>query len=158
MKIIKLYRQYRDKWWALPLILPTLLLPLAGGVSSYAELNGNEVSLYYLPLALVLSLMLFFDWAALPGIIFGLLETLARGMTVGHATGIVFHFLIPSVLCWGGYRIFVPRRQHISHGTVSLMPQRLLWQMLLPSAIFLVLSLFAEYLGIHPRVTGLVGV
>jgi hypothetical protein len=44
----------------------------------YAELNGNEVSLYYLPLALVQSLMLFFDVAALPGIIVGLLCTVAR--------------------------------------------------------------------------------
>ncbi|MFK3705736.1 EAL domain-containing protein [Klebsiella sp. NPDC088457] len=158
MKIINLYRQYRDKWWALPLILPTLLLPLARGANTYAELNGNEVPLYYLPLALVLSLMLFFDWAALPGIIIGLLETIARGMSAGQAIVILFHFLIPTVLCWGGYRIFVPRRQHISHGTVSLMPQRLLWQMLLPSAIFLVLSQFAEYLGMHPRATGLMGV
>lgn len=59
MKIIKLYRQYRDKWWALPLILPILLLPLARWANTDALLNGNEVYLYYLPLALVLSLMLF---------------------------------------------------------------------------------------------------
>lgn len=59
MTIIKKYKQYRDKWWALPLILPTLLLPLAREANTYAELNGSEVSLYYLPLALVLSLMLF---------------------------------------------------------------------------------------------------
>ncbi|VDR25454.1 Cyclic di-GMP phosphodiesterase YfgF [Raoultella terrigena] len=30
--------------------------------------------------------------------------------------------------------------------------------MLLPSAIFLVLSQFAEYLGLHPRATGLIGI
>lgn len=78
MKIIKQYRLYRDKWWALPLILPLLLLPLARGANSYAVLDGSEVSLYYLPLALVQSLMLFFDVAALPGIIIGLLCTVAR--------------------------------------------------------------------------------
>lgn len=67
MNIIKLYRRYRDKWWSLPLILPILLLPLARWANTVAVLNGNEVYLYYLPLALVLSLMLFFGWAALPG-------------------------------------------------------------------------------------------
>lgn len=158
MSIINLYRQYRDKWWALPLVLPTLLLPLARWTNTYAELNGNEVSLYYLPLALVLSLMLFFGWSALPGIIIGLWCTVARRMAPEEAVGVIFHFLIPVVLCWGGYRIFVPRRQQISHGNVGLMPQRLFWQMLLPSAIFLVLSQFAEYLGLHPRATGLIGI
>lgn len=158
MSIINLYRQYRDKWWALPLVLPTLLLPLTRWTNSYAELNGNEVSLYYLPLALVLSLMLFFGWDALPGIIIGLWCTVARDMAPEEAIGVIFHFLIPVVLCWGGYRIFVPRRQQISHGNVGLMPQRLFWQVLLPSAIFLVLSQFAEYLGLHPRATGLIGI
>lgn len=158
MKIIKLYRQYRDKWWALPLILPVLLLPLARWANTDALLDGNEVYLYYLPLALVLSLMLFFGWAALPGIVLGLLLTITRGMTLEDSIGVIFHFLIPTVLSWGGYRVFVPRRQQISHGNVRLMPQRLVWQMLLPSLIFLVLSQLAEYLGIHPRATGLIGV
>ncbi|VTN10798.1 Cyclic di-GMP phosphodiesterase YfgF [Raoultella terrigena] len=79
-------------------------------------------------------------------------------MAPEESVGVIFHFLIPVVLCWGGYRIFVPRRQQISHGNVGLMPQRLFWQMLLPSAIFLVLSQFAEYLGLHPRATGLIGI
>lgn len=61
------------------------------------------------------------------------------------------------MLCWGGYRIFVPRRQQISHGNVALMPYRLFWQMLLPSVIFLIISQIAEYLGLHPRAAELVG-
>ncbi len=59
-------------------------------------------------LALVLSLMMFFGWAAIPGIIIGLLLTLAHGMMLEQSIGVLFHFLIPCVLCWGGYRIFVP--------------------------------------------------
>ena len=113
MKIIKLYRQYRDKWWALPLILSVLLLPLARWANTDALLDGNEVYLYYLPLALVLSLMLFFGWAALPGIVLGLLLTITRGMTLEDSIGVIFHFLITKVLYWGGYRVFVPRRQQI---------------------------------------------
>ncbi|QLO35842.1 sensor domain-containing phosphodiesterase [Klebsiella sp. RHBSTW-00484] len=158
MSLIKLYRQYRDKWWALPLVLPTFLLPISRWANTVAVLNGNDVSLYYLPLGLVLSLMLFFGWAALPGIVIGLLCSITRGMTLEDSVGVIFHFLIPTVLCWGGYRIFVPRRQQISHGNVGLMPHRLFWQMLLPSLIFLVLSQLAEYLGIHPRATGLLGI
>lgn len=132
--------------------------PLARWANTVAVLNGNEVYLYYLPLALVLSLMLFFGWAALPGIVVGLLLSITRGMTLEDSIGVIFHFLIPTVLCWGGYRVFVPRRQQISHGNVRLMPQRLFWQMLLPSLIFLILSQIAEYLGIHPRATGLIEV
>ncbi|MEE7535964.1 MASE1 domain-containing protein, partial [Klebsiella huaxiensis] len=158
MRLIKLYRQYRDKWWALPLVLPTFLLPVSRWANTVAVLNGNDVFLYYLPLGLVLSLMLFFGWAALPGIVLGLLLSITYGMTAEDSVGVIFHFLIPAVLCWGGYRIFVPRRQQISHGNVGLMPHRLFWQMLLPSLIFLVLSQLAEYLGIHPRATGLLGV
>lgn len=158
MNIIKFYRRYRDKWWALPLILPVLLLPLARWANTVALLNGNEVYLYYLPLALVLCLMLFFGWAALPGIVLGLLLSITRGMELEESIGVIFHFLIPTVLCWGGYRVFVPRGQQISHGNVRLMPQRLFWQVLLPSLIFLILSQLAEYLGLHPRATGLIGV
>ena len=37
--------------------------------------------------------------------IIGLLCTVARGMSPWEAIVVVFHFLIPAVLCWGGYRI-----------------------------------------------------
>lgn len=99
-----------------------------------------------------------FGWAAIHGIIIGLLLTLAHGMMLEQSIGVLFHFLIPCVLCWGGYRIFVPQRQQVSHGNVRLMPHRLFWQMLLPSVIFLILSQIAEYLGLHPRTTEMTGV
>ncbi len=114
MNLLKYYQQYRDKWWALPLVLPALLLPVARWANTYTMLNGHMVFLYYLPLALVLSLMMFFGWAAIPGIIIGLLLTLAHGMLLEQSIGVLFHFLIPCVLCWGGYRIFVPQRQQVS--------------------------------------------
>ncbi|STT78981.1 cytochrome C-type biogenesis protein [Klebsiella pneumoniae] len=95
---------------------------------------------------------------AIPGIIIGLLLTLAHGMMLEQSIGVLFHFLIPCVLCWGGYRIFVPQRQQVSHGNVRLMPHRLFWQMLLPSVIFLILSQIAEYLVLHPRTTEMTGV
>ncbi len=57
--------------------------------------------------ALVLSLMMFLAGRR-SGIIIGLLLTLAHGMMFEQSIGVLFHFLIPCVLCWGGYRIFVP--------------------------------------------------
>jgi hypothetical protein len=69
----------------------SLLLPFARWANTYTMLNGHMVFFYYLPLALVLSLMMFFGWAAIPGIIIGLLLTLAR-MTPEQAIGVLFHF------------------------------------------------------------------
>lgn len=158
MNVIKLYRQYRDQWWALPLVLPTVLLPISRWANTTASLDGNDVYLYYLPLAIVLSLMIFFSWASFPGIILGLLLSITRGMTLEDSICVIFHFLIPTVLCWGGYHIFVPRRKQISYYNPGLMSQRMFWLVLLPSCIFLILWQLAEYLGIHPRTMELMGI
>lgn len=97
-------------------------------------------------LALVLSLMMFFGWAAIPGIIIGLLLTLAHGMMLEQSIGVLFHFLIPCVLCWGRLPHFCPpasaglTRQRPTDAASSV------GQMLLPSVIFLILSQIAEYL------------
>ncbi|MDF7681567.1 EAL domain-containing protein [Enterobacteriaceae bacterium ESL0689] len=154
---MKFYQQYRDKWWALPLILPTLLLPLANQVNAYATLNGNEVALYCLPLALVLSLMLFFNWVALPGLIIGLIVTFTYDLPIVESVGLVCQFLIPSVLCWAGYHIFSPRRRQAPHGNIDLIPHRLLWLMLLPSAIFVVFSQLTGKLQLPVLAAELVG-
>ncbi|TLV17536.1 EAL domain-containing protein [Klebsiella indica] len=151
MKIIKLYRQYRDKWWALPFVLPVVLLPMSRWANTTVLLEGRDVYLYYLPLAMVLSLMMFFGWASLPGIILGLLLSITHGMTLENSICVIFHFLIPAVLCRGGYHIFVPRRQQISLCHPRAMPQRLFWQVFMPSGIFLILWQLAECLGIQPQ-------
>lgn len=68
MKLNKTYINIRDKWWGLPLILPSILLPVLSSANTYALTSTGNVVLFYLPLAFMLSLMLFFGWAALPGI------------------------------------------------------------------------------------------
>ncbi|SSG41447.1 cytochrome C-type biogenesis protein [Klebsiella pneumoniae] len=45
MNLLKYYQQYRDKWWALPLVLPALLLPVARWANTYTMLNGHMVFL-----------------------------------------------------------------------------------------------------------------
>lgn len=59
MKLNKNYIGIRDRWWALPLILPSLLLPILSTATTYAHISTGTVILFYLPLALMISLMLF---------------------------------------------------------------------------------------------------
>lgn len=158
MKLNKNYISIRDKWWALPLILPSLLLPLLSTANTYAHISTGTVILFYLPLALTISLMLFFSWAALPGIIIaigwykypqvGLFETLS----------IITHFIVTMVLSWGGYKVFAPRRNNVAHGDSHLMFQRIFWQVFCPATLFLILFQFAAFVGVYESKSGMVGV
>lgn len=92
-----------------------------------------------------------------PGIIIGLLLTLAHGMMFEQSIGVLFHFLIPCVLCWGGYRILSPAsagltRQRPTDAASSVLANAA------PRSFFLILSQIAEYLGLHPRTTEMTGV
>ncbi|WP_329957222.1 EAL domain-containing protein [Enterobacter kobei] len=77
----------------------------------------------------------------------GLFETVAG----------VFHFIVPLVLSWGGYRVFAPRRNMTAYGDVRLMAQRMFWQAFCPATLFLVLFQFAVYLGIYESRQSLAG-
>ncbi|MFI3411332.1 hypothetical protein, partial [Citrobacter braakii] len=39
MKLNKNYIGIRDRWWALPLILPSLLLPILSTANTYAHIS-----------------------------------------------------------------------------------------------------------------------
>jgi EAL domain-containing protein (putative c-di-GMP-specific phosphodiesterase class I) len=157
MHLTELYKNNRDKWWGLPLFLPLLLLPLARSANTFAHIDGGIVALYYLPLALLLSLMLFFGWKALPGILLGIWLVVAKGMTIPETICITFHFLIPVILSWGGYRVFVPRRHSVAYGCTRLMPQRLFWQMFFPATVFQLLLLACVFFDILPKRISLAG-
>ncbi|MBW6087568.1 MASE1 domain-containing protein [Escherichia coli] len=49
------------------------------------------------------------------------------------------NFIIIIILCWGGYRVFTPRRNNVSHGDSRLISQRLFWQIVFPATLFLIL-------------------
>lgn len=72
MKLNATYIKIRDKWWGLPLFLPSLILPIFAHINTFAHISSGEVFLFYLPLALMISMMMFFSWAALPGITLGI--------------------------------------------------------------------------------------
>ncbi len=149
MTIFSLYKTYKDRWWALPLILPIVLLPVARLATTYAQIHGNPVVLYYMPLAFLLSLMLFYGMAAVPGIVIALFVRYYPSIGGYETAMAIGHFMIPITLSWGGYRVFAPRRNRVAYGDARLMGQRLFWQMFCPATIFLLLFQFAIYLGVY---------
>lgn len=72
MNIHHILKQNKDRWWALPLILPVVLLPVLSVANTLTQLGDGIVALYYLPLSFLLALMLFFGLEALPGVVVSL--------------------------------------------------------------------------------------
>ncbi|MEG1249320.1 MAG: sensor domain-containing phosphodiesterase [Citrobacter sp.] len=158
MKINKNYISIRDKWWALPLILPSLLLPLLSCANTYAHISTGTVILFYLPLALMISLMLFFGWAALPGIVVAISWYKYPQVGLYESLSVIAHFVVTIVLSWGGYKVFAPRRNNVAHGDSHLMFQRIFWQVFCPATLFLVLFQFAAFVGVYESKSGMTGV
>ncbi|WP_459853660.1 bifunctional diguanylate cyclase/phosphodiesterase [Citrobacter sedlakii] len=158
MRLNKNYIAIRDKWWGLPLVLPCLMLPLVSHVNTYAHMASGDVVLLYLPLALMMSMMHFFSWAALPGIILAIFLRKYPQVGLAETLPVIAHFLIAIVLSWGGYRVFNPRRNCVSHGEPRLVFQRIFWQVFCSATLFLVLFQFAAFVGMYESRLNLMGV
>lgn len=158
MKLNATYVKNRDKWWALPLFLPSILLPVIASANTYAHINSGEVFLFYLPLALMVSLMVFFSWAALPGIALAIFIRKYSEIGLYETISLTANFMIIIVLCWGGYRVFAPRRSNVSHGDIRLVSQRVFWQIFCPATLFLILLQFAAFVGLLASRSNQIGV
>lgn len=158
MKLNKTYINIRDKWWGLPLVLPSILLPVLSSANTYAHTSTGNVVLFYLPLAFTLSLMLFFGWAALPGIVAAIFWRRYSQTGLYETLSVAMHFIITIVLSWGGYRVFSPRRNNVSHGDAHLMFQRMFWQVFCSATLFLVIYQFAVFVGMYESKVSLMGV
>ncbi|CAH5387753.1 Cyclic di-GMP phosphodiesterase YfgF [Enterobacter cloacae] len=157
MNILAFLKRNKDRWWALPLILPVVLLPVLSAANTLTQLGDGIVALYYLPLSFLLALMLFFGFAAVPGIVLSLFIRYYDAVGLFETVAGVLHFIVPLVLSWGGYRVFAPRRNMTGYGDIRLMPQRLFWQVFCPATLFLVLFQFAVYLGVYESRQSLAG-
>ncbi len=153
MNFCKIYKQYRDCWWCLPLILPLVILPIIKFANTYTYVGGGKTYLYYLPLPFLLCMMLFFGWRALPGIIAGVGLYLTRDLHIVEEIGLTLQFLIPTLIAWGGYHYFHSGRKMVSHGDMQLMAHRLFWQMFVPSTLFMFLIQFTLYIGVYPSLS-----
>lgn len=158
MKLNATYIKIRDKWWGLPLFLPSLILPIFAHINTFAHISSGEVFLFYLPLALMISMMMFFSWAALPGITLGIFVRKYAELGFYETLSLTANFIIIIILCWGGYRVFTPRRNNVSHGDTRLISQRIFWQIVFPATLFLILFQFAAFVGLLASRENLVGV
>lgn len=134
------------------------MLPLVSHVNTYAHMASGDVVLLYLPLALMMSMMHFFSWAALPGIILAIFLRKYPQVGLAETLPVIAHFLIAIVLSWGGYRVFNPRRNCVSHGEPRLVFQRIFWQVFCSATLFLVLFQFAAFVGMYESRLNLMGV
>ncbi|WP_336209382.1 EAL domain-containing protein [Enterobacter sp. P82] len=157
MNIIAFLKNNEDRWWALPLILPVVLLPLLSVANTFTQLGEGIVALYYLPLSFLLSLMMFFGLEALPGIALSLFIRYYPSGGMFETVATMLHFIVPIVLSWGGYRVFAPGRSMTAYGDIRLMAQRIFWQVFCPATLFLVLFQFAVYLGVYESRQSLAG-
>lgn len=149
MKLSKTYVRYRDKWWALPLFLPCFLLPIISKANTFAHINTGTVVLFFLPLALIISLMLIFDWASIPGVVIAFLLYNYQHVGLANNLLIIIHFLLPVILCWAGYRAFTPHKRNVSYGTASLVFKRIFWQAFCPATLFLALYQLVGFFDVY---------
>ncbi len=102
MHLVTWYQQHKDKWWCLPLFLPLILLPIARLANIHAQIGEGVVVLYFLPLALMITLMLFFGWAAIPGMILAIILNYRHNVGFLDLSVTIIHFLLSVIVSWGG--------------------------------------------------------
>lgn len=141
------YNQHKNNWWALPLILPALLLPLAVWFNANTLMEGGRVFLIYMPLGLLTAFIMVFGWAALPGIVLALAIRYIplKGEFVTMLA--IVHFLLSLTLSFSAYRVFVPRRHAVNFGVISLTLQRMFWLVLVNSVLFLFIYQIGLFFG-----------
>jgi len=147
MYLASWYQKSKNKWWALPLVLPSILLPIAMWCNAHTIMDGGLVFLVYMPLGLMTAFMLIFGWAALPGIMLALSICFIPFSGEFAPLIAVIHFLIPIMISWGGYRIFVPRRNSVMFGVITLTAPRMIWLILINSLIFWAIYQFGIFFG-----------
>lgn len=157
MQPITILNMFKQKWWGLPLILPLVLLPLARLCNTITSIDGVPVMLYYLPLALVTALLLFYGWAALPGIVLGLVVNYHAFRCKSDVLIIVIHFLLSALLSWGGYRVFATRMAPVSVWYSKCTGQRLFWLVFVNASVFILFYQFATFFGLYDEHVRLMG-
>jgi len=127
MKKSALLTKFTHCWWGLPFLLALLLMPLASSLSVRLWLPDGYVYLIYLPLAMMIAMLMVFDWAAFPGIFAALCWHNFSRYSVPQAIIIIAVFMATLMICWAGYRSQTKSRWSISFGELKQVRKRLFW-------------------------------
>lgn len=147
MQFANWYQKNKNTWWGLPLILPSVMLPLALEFNAYTLLDGGRVFLVYLTLGMMTAFVTIFGWAALPGIAAAMLiRYLPMGGAFAALLSVVM-FLLPISISYAGYRVFVPRRNTVMFGVIKFTLQRMIWLVLINSLLFLLIYQMGLFFG-----------
>jgi len=145
------YRYFSTRWWGLPLLLPLILMPMAGYFSVSLQLAEGYVYLIYLPLALMVAMLMVFNWAALPGLCLAMLIRYFSLIAPGQALLVSALFLLGITVSWAGYRMHSRNRWGVGFGELSLAPGRLFWLAFFLPTLMLILLQMAVTLGALPE-------
>lgn len=133
------------------MILALLLMPLSSSLSVRLWIPGGYVYLIYLPLAMMIAMLMVFDWAALPGIVIALCFHYFFRYTHLQAVLIISIFLATLTLCWWGYRSHVKVRWGISFGELHVVKVRLFWLAFAMPTLFILLNQLMMLWDILPK-------
>ncbi|EOC3069358.1 EAL domain-containing protein [Cronobacter malonaticus] len=157
MLSVETLKKNKDQWWALPLVLPLLLLPLARVGNTYVHIEGGLVVLYYLPLSLFSAFIMMYGRRALPGIALGVVVYYHRNVGLLDLTVTLLNFFVPTTLSWAGYRIFAPGQHAVSWWHARSGAQRMFWLVFFNATVFMLFYQIAAFLGLYERPTSLTG-
>ncbi|KFK96824.1 MULTISPECIES: EAL domain-containing protein [unclassified Serratia (in: enterobacteria)] len=157
MGMLKFWNQLRDHWWGQPIVLSLLMLPIAGWLSPRLMLPEGKVYLVYLPLAACFSLLMVYDWRALPGITLAIFIRYSGRSGFDITIIMTLLYMVCLGICWWGYRSLSQRFWCVGFSELKLSKYRLIWLVMLPSALFVFglklligLDLLPDELGMMP--------
>ncbi|WP_083615904.1 EAL domain-containing protein [Pantoea sp. 1.19] len=138
------------RWWGLPLLLPQILMPLSAHLSTRLMMPDGYAYLIYLPIAMMISLLLVFSWAAIPGMVLALLLRYVPIYGPLYASTMVLALQIGLLLCWWGYRAQMGRRWGVSVGSLRHNLVRLCWLAVLSPCLQLALMQLLIAVNLFP--------
>ncbi|MCS3603148.1 EAL domain-containing protein (putative c-di-GMP-specific phosphodiesterase class I) [Buttiauxella sp. BIGb0471] len=147
MQISSLYNKYKDNWWALPLILPFILYPIAQHLSTYGYIDGFEIPFNYLNMALMTVLTMIYGFKAIPGIILCIFYRIYPDRGFEPAIMSVLHYFTSIAISCAGYYYFTGKKGRASFGCYSMAWQRIFWLIFVNATLFLNYFQAVLYLG-----------
>lgn len=148
MQFSSLYNKYKDKWWALPLVLPVMLYPITEKMSAYGYVDGFEIPFYYLNMALTTILTMIYGFRALPGIILCLFLRVTPDRGLEPALMSILHYFTSVAISCAGYYCFTGKRGRAGFGRYNLTRQRVFWLVFVNATLFLNYYHAELYLGL----------